>query len=246
MLTVLGEGEGDADGLPLAFELELLAGSSTQPAPAKVARAIISPRVVCLIVFILEYLGYWVTVVYRRNRPLTQAVLTFAYFASGVLALGEGDAAGVGLAAGLGLFTGALDVALGAGDVAAAGLAVFGEVELSPGSVAQAAANMIEHIVRSRSAVRLMMFMFGVFISFCLVRARLKSRTMIARALICSNECSHRSFRGISARSTQKPSFSKRACTINERARQPAELPAVPRLAPADGISATFAIAGRG
>lgn len=105
-------------------------------------------------------------VFYRRNRPFTQAVLTFVYFASGVLALGEGDAAGVGLAAGLGLFTGALDVALCEGEVAAGGLALFGEVELSVGSVAQPAANMIEHIVRSRSAVRLMMFMFGVFISF--------------------------------------------------------------------------------
>jgi hypothetical protein len=105
-------------------------------------------------------------VFYRRNRPLTQTVLTFAYFASGVLALGDGEAAGVGLAAGLGLFAGALDVALGDGAVAAGGLAVLGEVELSPGSVAQPAANMIEHIVRSRSAVRLMMSMFGVFISF--------------------------------------------------------------------------------
>jgi hypothetical protein len=96
----------------------------------------------------------------------TQAVLTFAYFALGVLALGEGDAAGDGLAAGLGLFAGALAVALGEGEVDTEGLALFVEVELSPGSVAQPAANMIEHIVRSRSAVRLMMFMFGGFISF--------------------------------------------------------------------------------
>ncbi len=113
--------------------------------------------------------SFWstsITRVYLRNRPLAQAVLTFVYFTPGVLALGEGDAAGDGLAAGLGLIAGALDVALGEGEVAAEGLAVFGEVELSPGSVAHPAANMIEHIGRSRSAVRLMMFMFGVFISF--------------------------------------------------------------------------------
>lgn len=82
------------------------------------------------------------------------------------MALGEGDATGDGLAAGVGLVAGALDVAFGEGEVAAEGLAVLGEVEFSPGSVAQPAANMIEHIVRSRSAVRPMMFMFGVFISF--------------------------------------------------------------------------------
>ncbi len=78
----------------------------------------------------------------------------------GVLALGE--AAGEGLAAGLGLFAGALSVALaGEGDV---DVEVFGEFELLTGSVAQPAANMIESVVRSRSALRLIMF--GVLISF--------------------------------------------------------------------------------
>ncbi|MGI9069553.1 MAG: hypothetical protein ACR2HX_24505 [Pyrinomonadaceae bacterium] len=113
--------------------------------------------------------SFWstsITRVYLRNRPLAQAVLTFVYFTPGVLALGEDDAAGDRLAAGLGLFAGALVVGLGEGELAAEGFAVFGEVELSPGSVAQPAANMIEHIVSSRSAVRLMMFMFGAFINF--------------------------------------------------------------------------------
>ena len=58
LLTVMGEGGADGAGLPVAFELELLTGSVTQPANAKVAKAMINPRVVCLIVFILEYLGY--------------------------------------------------------------------------------------------------------------------------------------------------------------------------------------------
>ncbi len=44
------------------------------------------------------------------------------------------------------------------------GLAVFGEVELLAGS--QPAAKTIESMVRSRSAVRLMTFIFGVRISF--------------------------------------------------------------------------------
>ena len=58
LLTVAGEGGADRAGLLMAFELELLSGSVTQPANAKVAKAMINPRVGCLIVFILKYLGY--------------------------------------------------------------------------------------------------------------------------------------------------------------------------------------------
>src|SRR5882672_12293001 len=87
---------------------------------------------------------------------------TSAYFVPGALALGEADAAGEGLAAGLGLLTGALSVVLV--DVAGEGLAVAGVFELL--SVAQPAANMIENVVTNRSAVRLMMLMFGVVIIF--------------------------------------------------------------------------------
>ena len=133
------------------------------------------------------------------------------------MALGEDDAAGEGLAAGLGLFVVVVTVALGEGDVDAVGLAAFGVFASLTGSVAQPAANAMEAIVRSRIAVRLIMLMFGVLISFCLVPARLKSRMMIAQSPIRSNGRSHRRFVGTSARSAPKPSFSKSACTINER-----------------------------
>ncbi len=83
------------------------------------------------------------------------------------MALGEGDAAGEGLADGLGLVPGALSVApLGDLDVAGEGLAVAGVFELLSGSVAQPAANIIEDIATRRRAVRLIMFMFGVLIGF--------------------------------------------------------------------------------
>jgi hypothetical protein len=74
---------------------------------------------------------------------------------------GEADAAGEGLAAGLGLFTGALCVAAGE-------LAVEGEFEfeLLSGSLVQPAANTAADIVRSRIAVRLIVFMFGVLMVF--------------------------------------------------------------------------------
>lgn len=111
------------------------------------------------------------------------------------MALGEGDAAGEGLAAGLGLVAGAVSVAP-LGEVDVEGLAAFGEFELLAGS--QPAANTIAEIVRSRSAVRLTRFIVGVRISFCLVRARLKSGIIIARWPISSNGRSHRSFGGIS------------------------------------------------
>lgn len=93
------------------------------------------------------------------TAPPTQAVL-ICYLVSGVLALGEADAAGEGLATGLGLFTG-VPVA---GGVDGEGLALLGAVELLTGSAAQPAANTIDNIVRSRSAVRLIMFTFGVLI----------------------------------------------------------------------------------
>jgi hypothetical protein len=89
----------------------------------------------------------------------------------GVLALGEGDATGEGLAAGLGLVAGALPVTE-PGEVEADGdgLAIAGEFELLAGS--QPAANMIENIVRSASAARLIRLMFVAVITFFLVPAR--------------------------------------------------------------------------
>jgi hypothetical protein len=124
----------------------------------------------------------------------------------GALALGEGDPTGEGLAAGLGVVAGALPVPV-AGEVDAdgEGLATTGEFELLAGS--QPAANMIENTVRNASAARLIRLMFAVVITFFLIPARLKSWTIIARAQISSNGCSHISFGGISARAAPKPSF---------------------------------------
>ena len=75
--------------------------------------------------------------------------------------MGEADAAGEGLAAGLGLFTGPPTVA---GGMDGEGLAVVGEVELFTGSVAQPAANRIDDIVRNSRAMRLILVVFGVLI----------------------------------------------------------------------------------
>jgi hypothetical protein len=86
------------------------------------------------------------------------------------LALGDGDAAG------LGLFTGALTVALGEGEPDSEGLAVFGEVELSTGSVAQPTANTIENVARSNIAVRLIMCMFGLLIDFLPRSSKIEKR----------------------------------------------------------------------
>lgn len=89
------------------------------------------------------------------------------YFAPLTLVAGEGDAAGEGLTAGLELVFGVVSVSpIGDADVAGAGLAVPGAVELFPGSVAQPAANDSEEIVRSRSAVRLIIPIFGVVMGF--------------------------------------------------------------------------------
>lgn len=133
------------------------------------------------------------------DRPLTQAVLTFGYFVPGVLVFAAGDAAdaaGDELAAGLEVVAGMLSVALGEGDATAGdGLVAVGVVESVTGSVAQPAANASEAIVRSRSAVRLILFIFEILITFCLVRAELKSGMMIARPGVSSNECSHSGFR---------------------------------------------------
>ena len=123
----------------------------------------------------------------------------------GVLVLAAGDAAGEGLATGLGVLTGVVTVTLGEDD-AAAGLAV-GVVDSLTGSLAHPAANAIETIVRRRRAVRLILFIFEVLITFCLVRARLKSGMIIARTLIASNGCSHRTSAGISAWAAPKASF---------------------------------------
>jgi hypothetical protein len=126
----------------------------------------------------------------------------------GVLVLAEGDAAGEGLATVLGVFTGVVTVTLGEGDAAAAGLAM-GVVDSLTGSLAQPTANAIETIDRRTRAVRLILFIVEVLIMFCLVRARLKSGMMIARTLIASNGCSHRTSAGISAWSALKASSSK-------------------------------------
>jgi hypothetical protein len=55
LLTALGDGDpdGDGEGLPGVFELELPPGSVAQPA-APIVRAMISPSVVCLMVLISE------------------------------------------------------------------------------------------------------------------------------------------------------------------------------------------------
>jgi hypothetical protein len=82
------------------------------------------------------------------------------------LAFGAGDAAGEGLAAGLALLAGAVSVApVGEDDTDGDGLAA-GVFELFSGSVAQPAANMIENVARSRSAVRLINLMLRFFIIF--------------------------------------------------------------------------------
>jgi hypothetical protein len=89
------------------------------------------------------------------------------YFGLRVLALGEGDVTGEGLAAGLESFTGAVPVGpAGEEEVEGEGRAAFGVFGLFSGSVAQPAANTIENMVRSRSAVRLIRLMLGFFISF--------------------------------------------------------------------------------
>lgn len=123
--------------------------------------------------------SFWITSVTdvdRHDRPLTQAVLTSGYLAPGGLALGEDDAAGEGLAAGLGLFAGAFAVPLGEGDADAVGLAAFVVFESLTGSVAQPAANAMETIVRSRSAVRLITLMFVVLISYLPRSSKIEKR----------------------------------------------------------------------
>jgi hypothetical protein len=90
--------------------------------------------------------------------------------------LGEDDAAGEGLAAGLGLFAGAFAVPLGEGDADAVGLAAFVVFESLTGSVAQPAANAMETIVRSRSAVRLITLMFVVLISYLPRSSKIEKR----------------------------------------------------------------------
>jgi hypothetical protein len=125
--------------------------------------------------------------------------------APGVLVLADGDAAGEGLATGLAVITGVL-VALGEGDAAAEGLTVAG-VDSVAGSAAQPAAKPIDTVARSRSAARLMQFIFELLIILFLVRARLKSRMMIARTRVSSNECSHSLSACLSCLCVPKPSF---------------------------------------
>ena len=174
----VGEGDADGEGVPVAFELELLPGSVAQPAAAKVARAMISPRVVFLIVFILDLPRLLIFSDMRSGSLSSSLFSPFAYFGLLGLVLGEADAAGEGLAAGLSWLAGAVSVApLGEAAVDAGGLVGVGEFELLAGS--QPAANPIEAIVRSSSPVRLIMFMFGVLI-FSLISTRLKSGMIIA------------------------------------------------------------------
>lgn len=122
-------------------------------------------------------------------------------------ALGEGDAAGEGVAAGLTVFAGVV-VAGTAGEADVAGAVVAGVLELVS-SVAQPAAKAIETVATRSRAARLMKLMFANFIGLSSVRARLKSRIIIALTAIPSNGCSHSSSREISALAEPKASFSK-------------------------------------
>jgi hypothetical protein len=88
-----------------------------------------------------------------------------------VFGFGEGEAAVDGLAAGLGLVTGAVPVALaGEGAVAGDDVAplgddvVVGGVELFSGSAAQPTANAIARTIGSRRLMRVIRFIFGLLI----------------------------------------------------------------------------------
>jgi len=90
--------------------------------------------------------------------------------------MGERVAAGEGLAAGLGLVAGGAAVSPAGeadGDEAGAGVAPLGEVGVVAGS--QPATNAIARIVGSRSAVRLISFIFGLLIGFSSFEQDLKS-----------------------------------------------------------------------
>jgi hypothetical protein len=95
-------------------------------------------------------------------------VFYLSYFAPFVLALGDAVAAGEGLAAGLGLFGGVLSVAA-AGELTVAGVGVDAPVvfELVVGS--QAAANVIENVATSKSAMRLAKLIFGLLFGFFII-----------------------------------------------------------------------------
>ena len=157
LVTVAGEADADGEAVTGAFAVELLTGSPAQPA-ATIERATTSPKIY-LLVFILFSTS--VIDCYRHGVGVSVFLACTTHLV-GLLALvlGDGDAAGDGLTAGLGLFVGTLPVAL-LGDVA--GAAVVGVFELSAGS--QPATKMSEHRVRARRAVRLIMFMLGEFIS---------------------------------------------------------------------------------
>ncbi len=166
LLTAPGDAEADGEGLPAVIELVLLPGSVAQ-ATARVERANVSPSAVFLIVLILKYLilDYYSCRRFLLSLRCPSRAYCFAVLVAG-LTLGEGDAAGEGLATGLAVFTGAVVVgAVGEADVDGAGLAVVGVVELFSGSVAQPAAKAIESVATSSSAVRLIKFRFEDFIS---------------------------------------------------------------------------------
>jgi hypothetical protein len=122
--------------------------------------------------------------------------------------MGERVAAGEGLTTGLGLVVGGAAVSPAGeadGDEAGAGVAL-GVVGVLAGS--QPATKAIARIVGSRSAVRLISFVFGLFIGFSSFEQDLKSGVMIARTLISNNGHSHRRGGGVSAFAAPRPSFS--------------------------------------
>src|SRR3981081_1798409 len=131
----------------------------------------------------------------RRPRYFVPPDFAFA-------TLGEGDAAAgdaEGLAAGLAVLAGVV-VAGTAGEA----VVVAGAFELFSVS-AQPAAKAIETVARRSRAVRLMKLMCADFICLSSVRARLKSRMMIAPMAIRSNGCSHSSSRKKASLSKHTP-----------------------------------------
>ena len=148
--------DADGDGLAAgATELELLAGSTAQPAKATMESAMINASDVWLVGFIRS-----TSVTHVENVICVLRVHhSHRYFSPLGFGVTAGDTAGEGLAAGLGLVAGAVTAGLGEG------LALAG-VELASGSVAQPAANRIEESVKTRIALRLITVMFRVVILF--------------------------------------------------------------------------------
>jgi len=118
------------------------------------------------------------------SRPVQVAYCPLVFVA--------GEAAGDGLAAGLGVVAGDAGVEL-TGEGAVTGAVVVAgefEFELVAGSSAQPTAKAIARMAGSNNIVRLQSFVFELLIF--VLRARLKSATIIARRQNSHNECSHR------------------------------------------------------